>query len=77
VTFSIQGALALGGFWAGGLVTAEVGRLALIGIPAMALGALAGDRVFARLDAGRFRAAVLVMLAGSGLLALGRAIVGG
>jgi len=74
-TFAIQSVVALGGFWARGLVTASSGRLTLAGLPAMALGALAGDRIFARMDGARFRAAVLVLLAASGMLALTEALL--
>jgi hypothetical protein len=68
--FAVQGSIALATFWAAGLIDAEVGRAWLVGIPAAIVGALAGDRVFARLDRGRFRASVLAMLAASGVLAL-------
>lgn len=68
--FAVQGSVALATFWAAGLVDADVGRAWLVGIPAAVVGALAGDRVFARMDRSRFRGGVLLMLAASGLLAL-------
>ncbi len=74
--FAVQGSVALATFWAAGLVDADVGRAWVVGVPAAVVGALAGDRVFARIDHARFRTAVLVMLAASGLLALASAIRG-
>ncbi|MGZ4149658.1 MAG: TSUP family transporter [Actinomycetota bacterium] len=71
--FVVQGVIALAAFWAVGLVDAEVGRGVLVGIPAMALGVLAGERLFRRLNGGGFRGAVLALLALSGLLALASA----
>lgn len=68
--FAVQGGVALATFWAADLIDAEVGRAWLVGIPAALVGALAGDRVFARMDRERFRTGVLVMLAASGALAL-------
>jgi uncharacterized membrane protein YfcA len=74
--FAVQGSIALATFWAAGLVDTDVGRAWLVGVPAAVIGALTGDRVFARIDRDRFRTAVLVMLAGSGLLALVSALRG-
>lgn len=74
--FAVQGSVALATFWAAGLVDADVGRAWLVGLPAAIAGALAGDRLFARMDRSRFRGAVLVMLAASGLLALASAVRG-
>lgn len=74
--FAVQGSLALATFWAAGLVDADVGRAWLVGVPAAVLGALAGDRLFARLDRARFKMSVLALLAGSGVLALASAIWG-
>jgi uncharacterized membrane protein YfcA len=65
--FLIQGTISVVAFALVGRITAEVGRLALAGLPGLALGWLAGDRIFARLDHDRFRRVVLVMLAISGL----------
>jgi uncharacterized membrane protein YfcA len=72
--FAVQGSLALATFWAADLVDADVGRAWLVGVPAAIVGALAGDRVFARMDRARFRAAVLALLAVSGALALASAV---
>jgi uncharacterized membrane protein YfcA len=65
--FLIQGTISVVAFALVGRITVEVGRLALAGLPGLALGWLAGDRIFARLDHDRFRRVVLVMLAISGL----------
>lgn len=74
--FAVQGGLALATFWAADLIDADVGRAWLVGIPAAIIGALVGDRVFARMDRHRFRTGVLVMLAASGALALVSALRG-
>ncbi len=74
--FAVQGSVALATFWAADLIDADVGRAWLVGIPAALLGALVGDRVFARIDQERFRTGVLVMLAASGVLALVSALRG-
>ena len=74
--FAVQGSVALATFWAADLIDADVGRAWLVGIPAALLGALVGDRVFARIDQERFRTGVLVMLAASGVLALVSALEG-
>ncbi|MGE5226736.1 MAG: sulfite exporter TauE/SafE family protein [Planctomycetaceae bacterium] len=71
--FLVEGAIALAAFWTIGLVDAEVGRGVLVGIPAMILGVVAGERAFRRIDHGGFRAIVLALLALSGLLALASA----
>lgn len=71
--FVVQGVIALAAFWGVGLFSADVARGLLVGIPAMAVGVLAGERLFRRLDGGGFRTAVLALLALSGLLALGSA----
>jgi uncharacterized membrane protein YfcA len=74
--FAVQGSVALATFWAADLIDADVGRAWLVGIPAALVGALVGDRVFARMDRDRFRTGVLVMLAASGTLALVSALRG-
>jgi hypothetical protein len=68
--FLIQGAASVVAFAVAGRVTAEVGWLALAGIPGLALGWMLGQRVFTRLDQPRFRQLVLAMLALSGLASL-------
>lgn len=74
--FAVQGAVAFTTFWAAGLVDGAVGSAWLVGIPAAVLGALAGDRLFVRMDRARFRGAVLILLTASGLLALASAVRG-
>jgi uncharacterized membrane protein YfcA len=68
--FLIQGTISVVAFAVVGRITDEVGLLALAGIPGLALGWFAGNRVFARLDPDRFRRVVLVMLALSGVASL-------
>ena len=75
VVFAVEGVLALVIFWATGHVTRDVGPAALVGIPAVIAGALAGDRLFSGMDHARFRAAVLAMLALSGVLAIAGALL--
>lgn len=74
--FFVQGSIALATFWAAGLVDGDVGAAWLVGMPSAVVGALAGDRIAARMDRDRFRTAVLAMLAASGALALASALRG-
>jgi uncharacterized membrane protein YfcA len=60
--FAGTGVLSVAGFFAVGLVDARVTRLALVSLPAVAIGWLLGDRVFARIGATGFRTVVLVAL---------------
>jgi uncharacterized membrane protein YfcA len=73
--FLIQGAVSVAAFAVVGRLTPEVGRLSLAALPGLAIGWLAGDRIFARLDNDRFRRVVLAMLAASGLASLVGALV--
>lgn len=66
--FAVEGLAALLGFALTGLVGVDELRLALFGIPGIVVGALLGERVFARLEAERFRVVVLVVLAATGLV---------
>jgi uncharacterized membrane protein YfcA len=75
VTFFVEGSIALATFWRAGLVTAQIGRGWMVGVPAVVAGTMLGERVFARLGTGRFRAAVLATLAISGALAIASAIL--
>ena len=77
VCFFVEGAIALLLFWSQGLFVHDVGPLVVVGLPAAALGALLGDRFASRVHKGPFRAAVLALLALSGLLALITAARGG
>ncbi len=72
--FLVEGAVALALFWLQGLFVGDVGAIWLVGMPAMVVGALIGDRIAPRVHDGPFRAAVLWLLAFSGLLALGNAV---
>jgi uncharacterized membrane protein YfcA len=45
-------------------------RLGLVLLPALVVGALAGDRLHGRLDPARFKVAVFTLLAGAGVLLL-------
>jgi hypothetical protein len=73
--FIVEGLAALAGFWARGLIHPQNVRLALLGLLAVPVGGLLGERVFARMDAGRFRSAVLVLLAATGLAVGTRALL--
>ena len=74
VCFFVQASVALALFWWQGLVVSDVAWVFAVGIPAAAAGAIAGDRIAPRVHAGPFRAAVLVLLALSGALAVASAI---
>jgi len=72
--FFVEGAIALVLFWSQGLVVGDVGIASLVGLPAAVIGALIGDRLAPRVHEGPFRAAVLGLLALSGVLALASAV---
>jgi uncharacterized membrane protein YfcA len=72
--FFVQGVVALCIFWANGLVTHDVGRAFVVGMPAVVAGTIAGERLSARLHGRAFRAAVLGLLALSGALAVAGAL---
>lgn len=74
--FLVQSIAALVAFALAGRITADVGRVALAGYPAMVAGLLIGERMVARVDAGRFRALVLGLLAASGFISLAAAVWG-
>ena len=74
--FALEGSVAFLTFWAGGLVTGDVLVATALGIPAAIAGALAGDRLSARIDRARFRALVLLTLALSGAAAVASAVLG-
>ena len=74
--FAIEGSAALLTFWADGLVTGGVLRATAVAIPERSLGALAGDRLAARVDRARFRTLVLITLALSGVAAIASAAFG-
>jgi uncharacterized protein len=68
--FLMQGVVALALFWAGGLITHDVGVAFLVGVPAIVAGTLLGDRLSTRMHGHAFRVAVLALLGLSGALAI-------
>ncbi|MFD0353945.1 sulfite exporter TauE/SafE family protein [Streptomyces sp. NPDC127110] len=67
VVFSGTSLAALAGFGISGQLTATVGKMLLVGVPALLIGMFAGEKVFHRLDAARFRRVVLGLLVVSSL----------
>ncbi len=65
-----QGVVALALFWAGGLITKDVGVAFLVGVPAIVAGTLLGERLSIRVHGHAFRVAVLALLGLSGALAI-------
>ena len=72
--FLVQGLVALCIFWANDLVTNDVGRAFVVGMPAVVVGTIVGERLTARLHGRAFRAAVLGLLTLSGALAVAGAL---
>jgi uncharacterized protein len=72
--FLVQGVVAFCIFWANDLVTHQVGRAFVVGMPAVVIGTIAGERLSARMHGRAFRAAVLALLALSGALAVAGAL---
>jgi uncharacterized protein len=72
--FLVQGVVAFCIFWANGLVTHDVGRAFLVGMPAVVAGTIVGERLSAGMHGRAFRAAVLGLLALSGALAVAVAL---
>jgi hypothetical protein len=72
--FFVQGLVALTIFSVNGLVTADVGRAFVVGMPMVVVGTLVGERLSSRLHGRAFRAAVLVLLTLSGALAVAGAL---
>lgn len=68
--FSLANLVALPLFALAGKLTHRAVAVALIGAVPMVFGRLAGESVFARLPAARFRGVVLAMLAAAGVVAL-------
>lgn len=73
--FLIQGCVSVLAFALVDQIDAEAVRVALAGLPGVAVGLAAGERWFRRLDALAFRRVVLAMLLLSGVIALIGAIV--
>ena len=57
-------------FWAGGLITHDVGVAFLVGVPAIIAGTVLGDRLSTRMHGHAFRVAVLALLGLSGAFAI-------
>jgi uncharacterized membrane protein YfcA len=74
--FTIQGIAAIAFFAIGGKFDDAVWRVVAVGTPAMAVGWLAGNRTFGRIEPERFRRIALGMLVLSGLVALAAGIFG-
>ena len=68
--FLMQGVVALALFWAGGVITKDVGVAFLVGVPAIVAGTLLGERLSIRVHGHSFRVAVLALLGLSGALAI-------
>jgi len=62
VVFSGTSLAALTGFGISGQLTATVGQTLLAGVPALLIGIFAGEKIFSRLDAERFRRVILGLL---------------
>jgi uncharacterized protein len=69
-TFILQDVASLGAFWLAGWLTADAGRAAIAGYPAMVVGLLVGERLTARMDRRRFRTIVLAMLVASAITSI-------
>lgn len=76
VVFSGTSLASLAGFGISGQLTAEVGWALLAGVPALFIGIFAGERIFARFDAERFRQAVLGLLVVSSVSVLAGVVAG-
>jgi len=75
--FLVTGVVSVAAFAVAGLVTAQVGRYALAGLPAVLLGWRLGETIFVRIDAARFRTVLLAALVVSAVVTLGRAVLHG
>jgi uncharacterized membrane protein YfcA len=76
VVFSGTSLASLAGFGISGQLTSEVGWALLAGVPALFIGIFAGERIFARFDAERFRQAVLGLLVVSSVSVLAGVVAG-
>ncbi|MFG3340222.1 TSUP family transporter [Glycomyces sp. NPDC048151] len=76
VSFASTSVAATVGYALTGHFTAELGGLLLLGAPGVALGIVAGELLFSRLDAERFRRVVLGLLIVSSASLLTRAVTG-
>lgn len=74
VVFSATSVATLVGFGFGGQLTPEVGTLVAVGVPALLVGTIAGERLFRRLNAELFRRTILVLLVVSSVSMLTRVV---
>ncbi|GAB3657760.1 sulfite exporter TauE/SafE family protein [Glycomyces tarimensis] len=74
VSFAATSLTALAGFAVSGQLTPAVGQTLLIGVPGLLIGIVAGERLFKRLNAERFRQVVLALLVVSSVSVLTRAL---
>lgn len=74
--FLVQSAVAVAMVFGTGVATSQTAMLSLVGLPALAVGWLLGNRVFARMNPERFRRGVLAMLTLTGVVSLARAVLG-
>jgi hypothetical protein len=74
--FSLGGVLGIGGFALTGALTGRAAILGTVAGPAVLLGWWIGNHLFARIDATRFRRAVLVVLVASCVLAVAQTVNG-
>jgi len=76
VVFTGSGMFSIAGYALAGQMHRSALWVALAGVPAVALGWWAGNRLFARIDPARFRQVVLVGLVVSATVTLARAVLG-
>lgn len=77
VSFSSTSLAALAGYSFSGQLTPVVVETLLIGLPGLLIGVAAGERLFKRLDAARFRQVVLALLVVSSISVMARALAFG
>lgn len=74
--FVMSGLVGIGLFALSGRIDRDVLTAAGAGLPAVALGLVVGQLLYERVDEGRFRLAVQVILVGSAIVALAGALIG-
>jgi len=74
-SFLAQGWITLVAFWLAGRLDAEIGRLALIGLPGLVVGFVGGELLSRRVRPERFRSVVLALLIVTGASLLIRSLV--
>jgi hypothetical protein len=73
-TFLAESLVAIVTFWISGHITTDALRVSLWSLPGLALGWLAGERLFHRIDEARFRHLVLALLIATGSVSVFRAL---